>query len=314
MKKYFNHLPLGELASAMALPLLMLCILFSCEPTTPDLQVAQVPAYDIHVAKQHGDICTFHFPESTKRAVSLKSAYWSPDEIIEVGFEDASDQQKFIIEEVCREIEQFTGLSFRFGKPFKEAKMRVGFREGQGSWSALGRYSQGRAYKDDINMNLGWFPHYGTYTEADVGTVRHEIAHFLAVLHEHQNPDAEIMWNDEVVYAELSRPPNSWDRETIRWNVLSKKDPKTVNHTGFDPKSVMLYWFPDRWTLNGKGTKSNNKFSELDKQHLAKLYPPKKEPAPVVLNKVDLGEIFTCLLYTSPSPRDATLSRMPSSA
>ena len=26
------------------------------------------------------------------------------------------------------------------------------------------------------------------------------------------------------------------------------------------------------------------------------------------------GSIFTCLLYTSPSPRDATLSRMPSSA
>ena len=26
------------------------------------------------------------------------------------------------------------------------------------------------------------------------------------------------------------------------------------------------------------------------------------------------GETFTCLLYTSPSPRDATLSRMPSSA
>ena len=29
----------------------------------------------------------------------------------------------------------------------------------------------------------------------------------------------------------------------------------------------------------------------------------------------DLGSFFiTCLLYTSPSPRDATLSRMPSSA
>ena len=25
-------------------------------------------------------------------------------------------------------------------------------------------------------------------------------------------------------------------------------------------------------------------------------------------------EVYTCLLYTSPSPRDATLSRMPSSA
>ena len=29
---------------------------------------------------------------------------------------------------------------------------------------------------------------------------------------------------------------------------------------------------------------------------------------------VEEGTIFTCLLYTSPSPRDATLSRMPSSA
>ena len=27
-----------------------------------------------------------------------------------------------------------------------------------------------------------------------------------------------------------------------------------------------------------------------------------------------IGEFYTCLLYTSPSPRDATLSRMPSSA
>ena len=28
----------------------------------------------------------------------------------------------------------------------------------------------------------------------------------------------------------------------------------------------------------------------------------------------DLSDIINCLLYTSPSPRDATLSRMPSSA
>ena len=27
-----------------------------------------------------------------------------------------------------------------------------------------------------------------------------------------------------------------------------------------------------------------------------------------------MGQLFICLLYTSPSPRDATLSRMPSSA
>mgnify|MGYP003313059238 CR=1 FL=1 len=37
-----------------------------------------------------------------------------------------------------------------------------------------------------------------------------------------------------------------------------------------------------------------------------------------LVNLVDIskmsGDIYICLLYTSPSPRDATLSRMPSSA
>ena len=41
---------------------------------------------------------------------------------------------------------------------------------------------------------------------------------------------------------------------------------------------------------------------------LAKCYPE------AVKIKVVLDNLNTCLLYTSPSPRDATLSRMPSSA
>ena len=36
-------------------------------------------------------------------------------------------------------------------------------------------------------------------------------------------------------------------------------------------------------------------------------------PFPMVLSAT-LGQLESCLLYTSPSPRDATLSRMPSSA
>ena len=31
-------------------------------------------------------------------------------------------------------------------------------------------------------------------------------------------------------------------------------------------------------------------------------------------NAISVGQVINCLLYTSPSPRDATLSRMPSSA
>ena len=35
---------------------------------------------------------------------------------------------------------------------------------------------------------------------------------------------------------------------------------------------------------------------------------------PLPLDSVTLMDVLSCLLYTSPSPRDATLSRMPSSA
>ena len=34
----------------------------------------------------------------------------------------------------------------------------------------------------------------------------------------------------------------------------------------------------------------------------------------ITLNRPDALNSISCLLYTSPSPRDATLSRMPSSA
>ena len=51
--------------------------------------------------------------------------------------------------------------------------------------------------------------------------------------------------------------------------------------------------------LEVEGTKEN--FNELGKFKIAKIIKVEKHPN-------------ACLLYTSPSPRDATLSRMPSSA
>ena len=53
------------------------------------------------------------------------------------------------------------------------------------------------------------------------------------------------------------------------------------------------------------------------------LEPPNKEPRAtdhiegmikMITDLIDKGNAYHCLLYTSPSPRDATLSRMPSSA
>ena len=52
---------------------------------------------------------------------------------------------------------------------------------------------------------------------------------------------------------------------------------------------------------------------EVGKMYLEGYVCPVKEKEEVVSFAVIMRDI-TCLLYTSPSPRDATLSRMPSSA
>ena len=60
------------------------------------------------------------------------------------------------------------------------------------------------------------------------------------------------------------------------------------DHAGFDLKTKLLKNFPK---INDLGTKTDESVD----------YP-------------DFAHKLTCLLYTSPSPRDRLLSRMPSSA
>ena len=48
--------------------------------------------------------------------------------------------------------------------------------------------------------------------------------------------------------------------------------------------------------------------------HVAKTLLTRGEHIVAVDNLNDYYDVSLCLLYTSPSPRDATLSRMPSSA
>ena len=66
-----------------------------------------------------------------------------------------------------------------------------------------------------------------------------------------------------------------WDEEKTRHNILRRYTADQVNGTEFDPKSIMLYFFPAEWTVNGVGTSANEVLSTLDKQFIAgaKMYP-----------------------------------------
>ena len=73
-----------------------------------------------------------------------------------------------------------------------------------------------------------------------------------------------------------SGPPNNWDEQTIRHNVLHKYGINQIKGTRFDSASIMLYFFPGSWVRSGIGTSANEILSALDQSFIASAlaYPP----------------------------------------
>ena len=120
------------------------------------------------------------------------------------------------------------------------------------------------------------------------GSVLHEFGHVLGLIHEHQNPKAnKINWNKEVVYETFTGPPNNWTKEEIDRNIMGKYDEDQLNATDYDPRSIMLYFYPPEITLDFKGTKANYVLSPVDKKFIAEQYPKGTELNQIVKEGTD---------------------------
>jgi hypothetical protein len=131
------------------------------------------------------------------------------------------------------------GLQFVEVTTRDEAEVRIGFMDGDGSWSYVGRDILGHG-RDERTMNLGWSL---TGDPRSVDTAIHEIGHTLGFPHEHQNPNAGIVWNEPAVYAALAGDPNFWDHDKTFFNIIRKIEPDTVQGSNWDPNSIMHYPF-----------------------------------------------------------------------
>lgn len=164
------------------------------------------------------------------------------------------------------------GLQFTEVDSAEQAEIRIGFQRGDGAWSHLGRdvLAQGTS---DRTMNFGW------NIDNDVDTAIHEIGHSLGFPHEHQNPNAGIVWKEESVYAELGGPPNFWSRETTFWNIMRKLRQSDVDGSAWDKDSIMHYPFaagliqqPEKYQQQPLIPAAG--LSQLDKKWSRHFYPP----------------------------------------
>ncbi len=169
------------------------------------------------------------------------------------------------------------GLEFQEIDNREDAEVRIGFMQGDGSWSYLGTYilNIGAGQR---TMNFGW----DLTNQYGRDTALHEIGHVMGLPHEHQNPNAGIVWDEEAVYTALAKPPNNWPRDTTYHNIIRKLDPDTVQGSNWDPDSIMHYPFgpgliiqPEEYRQSGISPAPG--LSERDVQWVKTFYPPQEE-------------------------------------
>jgi hypothetical protein len=175
------------------------------------------------------------------------------------------------------------GLSFIEVDDPAEAEIRIGFDQDDGSWSYVGRQILNRPLTQRT-MNFGW-----RLAGWDYGfdTALHEIGHTLGLPHEHQNPNAGIVWDDEAVYTYFGGPPNNWPRDKTFYNILRKLDPDILRGSVWDPDSVMHYQFraglikvPQRYRTQPLVPAGS--LSEMDLEWIKNFYPPLEPELPVL--------------------------------
>lgn len=155
-------------------------------------------------------------------------------------------------------------IDIKFIDNVKKANVRVSFDPNGGAWSLVG--TDHLEKKSGATINLGWF---------DVATTIHEFCHMLGMIHEHQNPNNEkghIHWDKPALF-EYMKNTQGWTEATTNTNIINKYDKSTINGSDFDPLSIMLYFFPQKLTTNGVGTKQNLKYSGLDVLWIHNTYP-----------------------------------------
>src|SRR5450759_1343076 len=203
----------------------------------------------------------------------ITSRTWPVGSTLKCRFLDGSPIQQSKVIHYAKIWEQYANIHIDFITT-KDEHVRVSFKADPGSWSAVGKDALNSTYfpKNQPTMNFGWLED-GTDDKEYERVVVHEFGHAIGCIHEHQQPNENLQWNKEAVYAQFSGPPNRWSKSEIDSNILEKYSPQGINATIFDRHSIMLYQFPAALFLNHVGTPNNYHLSSKDKAFIKKMYP-----------------------------------------
>jgi hypothetical protein len=154
-----------------------------------------------------------------------------------------------------------------------DSELRISFGGDGGSWAYLGPDAVQIATTEPT-MILGTL-RAEMSDEEIAAVVRHEFGHVLGLIHETQNPNANIPWDREAVYRFFMAPPNLWDQQMIESHMLQTISfAPPLRYRPYDPASIMQYSMPNELTGDRLEIGRNTVLSAWDRAFVAQLYPP----------------------------------------
>lgn len=226
--------------------------------------------------------------EPRARAIRLLANKWDNGTILRFHFLqslewDWPEEQKEVVRTAFKAwMAVGIGLEFRETPTANGATLLIGRLQDGRSWSWVGTDVLSNRDKGR-NMNFGW----DLTTDWGRATALHEIGHAIGMPHEHQNPKAGIVWNEDAVLAYYKGPPNRWKEPAIRHNILRKLDPDEVEGSTWDMRSIMHYPFKAGLISQppecAGGTPANYVMSASDIEWIARFYPLLGDGAPIAV-------------------------------
>jgi hypothetical protein len=194
-------------------------------------------------------------------------ALWPSGQRLKVSFLDGEASVRRRVEERAVEWMDHANIAFEFVDD-PAADIRISFQQ-EGSWSYLGLVAH-QIPSADPTMNYGWLTPDSDDDEVS-RVVLHEFGHALGAIHEHQNPDVEIPWDKEAVYAHYAR--QGWSRTQVDRNLFEAYSREGIRNSRFDRDSIMLYAVDNALTIGDWEVGWNRFLSAGDIAFIGAQYP-----------------------------------------
>lgn len=240
-------------------------------------------------------------PEGVQNAIAIKGKQWEVGQTIYYYFDGGTVEEKAAVYFVIEELMTIANIKFVETIDRQTSDVRIAFEKGIGSWSYLGTDCLFIS-KSEATMNFGWD------ITNDLGTIRHEWLHLMSLTHEHQHSTDPVQWNKEQVISDMTAV--GWTLEDIQHNIFDTvdKDDTVLMSEQRDKESIMHYFFPSSWVLDGELIPQNFDYSETDIKALQELYPfPQQPEEPIIDDETDVDDE---VVVTEPELGDVLLDAL----